>query len=123
MVVNNSIEYSGKGVNPPRRAELLPPDLHAVRPTTKPPCLAQKLSATKPLGLPSSSLQRWFDSRMGIPMDDNIHAPTVASGPTTGRTQGPDLAKLSVIELMQEKQKIEEELSALSSVLSSVSLC
>ncbi|KAL5355123.1 hypothetical protein BJX96DRAFT_2391 [Aspergillus floccosus] len=56
---------------------------------------------------------------MGIPMDDNIHAPTVASGPTTGRTQGPDLAKLSVIELMQEKQKIEEELSALSSVLSS----
>ncbi|KAL4892723.1 hypothetical protein BDV59DRAFT_39514 [Aspergillus ambiguus] len=56
---------------------------------------------------------------MGIPMDDNIHAPTVASGPTTRRTQGPDLAKLSVVELMQEKQRLEEELSALSSVLSS----
>lgn len=57
---------------------------------------------------------------MGIPMDDNIHAPTVASGPTTGGTSGPDLAKLSVVELMQEKQRLEDELSALSSVLTSV---
>ncbi|KJK64814.1 PDZmetalloprotease [Aspergillus parasiticus SU-1] len=58
---------------------------------------------------------------MGIHMDDNIHAPTVASGPTT--TGGPDLdpAKLSMVELMQEKERIEEELSALSSVLTSVS--
>ncbi|KAE8324648.1 hypothetical protein BDV39DRAFT_180286 [Aspergillus sergii] len=56
---------------------------------------------------------------MGIHMDDNIHAPTVASGPTT--TGGPDRdpAKLSMVELMQEKERIEEELSALSSVLTS----
>lgn len=54
-------------------------------------------------------------------MDDNIHAPTVASGPTT--TGGPDRdpAKLSMVELMQEKERIEEELSALSSILTSVS--
>ncbi|OJJ49107.1 hypothetical protein ASPZODRAFT_1397650 [Penicilliopsis zonata CBS 506.65] len=40
---------------------------------------------------------------MGIPMDDNIHAPTVPSGPASGG----------------EKERIEAELSALSSVLSS----
>ncbi|BAE57632.1 unnamed protein product [Aspergillus oryzae RIB40] len=58
---------------------------------------------------------------MVIHMDDNIHAPTVASGPTT--TGGPDRdpAKLSMVELMQEKERIEEELSALSSILTSVS--
>ncbi|KAF7590415.1 putative 26S proteasome regulatory subunit [Aspergillus hancockii] len=56
---------------------------------------------------------------MGIHMDDNIHAPTVASGPTT--TGGPDrdFTKLSMVNLMQEKERIEEELSALSSVLTS----
>ena len=53
-------------------------------------------------------------------MDDNIHAPTVASGPTSGGTV-PDLSKLSVVELMREKERIEAELSALSSVLGSVS--
>lgn len=57
---------------------------------------------------------------MGIPMDNNIHAPTVSSGPTSGEAPR-DLAKLSMTELMQEKERLEEELSALSSVLSSVS--
>ncbi|KAE8138154.1 hypothetical protein BDV38DRAFT_245604 [Aspergillus pseudotamarii] len=52
-------------------------------------------------------------------MDDNIHAPTVASGPTTTGGSGRDPAKLSMVELMQEKECIEEELSALSSVLTS----
>lgn len=54
-------------------------------------------------------------------MDDNIHAPTVASGPTSG---GParDVSKLSMPDLMQEKERIEAELSALSSVLDTVSL-
>ncbi|CAL5874329.1 uncharacterized protein PFLUO_LOCUS8625 [Penicillium psychrofluorescens] len=56
---------------------------------------------------------------MGILMDDDIHAPTVASGPTSGGTAPRDLSKLSMIELMTEKDRIEAELSALSSVLGS----
>lgn len=52
-------------------------------------------------------------------MDNNIHAPTVASGPVSGATPR-DLSKLSMPELMQEKERIEAELSALSSVLQSV---
>ncbi|CAI7661342.1 hypothetical protein PCG10_004686 [Penicillium crustosum] len=51
-------------------------------------------------------------------MDNNIHAPTVASGPVSGATPR-DLSKLSMPELMQEKERIEAELSALSSVLQS----
>lgn len=57
---------------------------------------------------------------MGILMDDNIHAPTVTSGPSTDGGPPRDLAKLTIVELMQEKQRIEDELSTLSSVLSSV---
>lgn len=57
---------------------------------------------------------------MGIPMDDNIHAPTVSSGPTSGGAPR-DPAKLSMTDLMQEKERIEDELSTLSSVLGSVS--
>jgi 26S proteasome non-ATPase regulatory subunit 9 len=56
---------------------------------------------------------------MGIPMDDDIHAPTVASGPTSGGVPR-DLSKLSMTDLMAEKERIEAELSALSSVLNSV---
>ncbi|KAL2009706.1 hypothetical protein VTN00DRAFT_5513 [Thermoascus crustaceus] len=52
-------------------------------------------------------------------MDDNIHAPTVPSGPTTGRSATRDLSKLSLTDLREEKERIEAELSALSSVLSS----
>ena len=51
---------------------------------------------------------------------DDIHAPTVASGPSSGRPVR-DVSKLSMPELMQEKERIETELSALSSVLNSVS--
>ncbi|KAJ5087360.1 hypothetical protein N7456_010976 [Penicillium angulare] len=51
-------------------------------------------------------------------MGDNIHAPTVASGPTSGPVQR-DWSKLSMPDLMQEKEKIEGELSALSTVLNS----
>jgi 26S proteasome non-ATPase regulatory subunit 9 len=50
---------------------------------------------------------------------DDIHAPTVASGPASGALPR-DLSKLSMPELMQEKERIEEELSALSAVLQSV---
>ncbi|GAQ45302.1 putative 26S proteasome regulatory subunit [Aspergillus tubingensis] len=56
---------------------------------------------------------------MGIPMGSNIHAPTVASGPTSGGAPPRDLSKLGMVDLMQEKERIEEELSALSSVLGS----
>ncbi|KAJ5206378.1 hypothetical protein N7491_003003 [Penicillium cf. griseofulvum] len=49
---------------------------------------------------------------------DNIHAPTVASGPVSGGIPR-DLSKLSMPDLMQEKERIEAELSALSSVLQS----
>lgn len=74
---------------------------------------------------------RWFEllpppfafSRLeeSLAMGDNIHAPTVASGPTSGGIQ-IDWSKLTMPELMQQKEKIEEELKALSTVLTSVSL-
>jgi 26S proteasome regulatory subunit N4 len=57
---------------------------------------------------------------MGLPMDDNIHAPTVPSGPTTANTGFGDLSKLSLVELMDQKERIESELSALSGILTSV---
>ena len=58
---------------------------------------------------------------MGMPMDD-IHTPTVPSGPTT-RLQGNDatVSKLSLMELIDRKDRVEEELKALGSVLDSVS--
>lgn len=58
---------------------------------------------------------------MGLHMDD-IHTPSVASGPTSG--PGPDTGvetdKLSLMDLINEKTRVEEELSALGSVLDSV---
>lgn len=53
-------------------------------------------------------------------MNRDIHAPTVPSGPTTAGTGFRDLSKLSMVELMSEKDRIEAELSAYSSVLTSV---
>ena len=53
-------------------------------------------------------------------MDGNLHTPTVASGPTSGGAPR-DFSRFSMVELMQEKDRIEAELSALSGVLSSVS--
>ena len=61
---------------------------------------------------------------MGLRMDD-LHTPTVPSGPTTTAStnsfHGTDQEKHSLMELIDEKTKIEEELSALGSVLDSVS--
>ena len=53
---------------------------------------------------------------------DDLHAPTVPSGPTA-RPQGVDsgISKLSLIELIDRKDRAEEELKALGSVLDSVS--
>lgn len=53
---------------------------------------------------------------------DDIHTPTVPSGPTTGQraVNGIGKDKLSLMELISEKTRVEEELSALGSVLDSV---
>ena len=58
---------------------------------------------------------------MGLRMDD-IHTPTVPSGSTTGQggANGVDKDKLSLMDLIAEKTKVEEELTALGSVLDSV---
>ena len=57
---------------------------------------------------------------MGLRMDD-LHAPTVASGPTNSRstTNGTEREQ-SLQELVSQKENIEAELSALGSVLDSV---
>ncbi len=58
---------------------------------------------------------------MGLPMDD-IHTPTVPSGPaTTQASQNRNSAGgTSLQDLIAEKTRAEEELKALSSVLDSV---
>ncbi|KAJ4357208.1 putative 26S proteasome regulatory subunit [Didymosphaeria variabile] len=56
---------------------------------------------------------------MGLHMDD-LHAPTVASGPTTGGfTNGVSKDRLSLQELIAEKDRVEAELKALGQVLDS----
>ena len=58
---------------------------------------------------------------MGLRMDD-LHTPTVASGPTSSRaSNGAPKDQMTTKELMAEKERIESELKALSSVLDSVS--
>jgi 26S proteasome non-ATPase regulatory subunit 9 len=57
---------------------------------------------------------------MGIRMDD-LHAPIVSSGPTTGGySNGIPKEQLSLQELMAEKDRVETELKALGQVLDSV---
>ena len=58
---------------------------------------------------------------MGLRMDD-MHAPTVPSGPSTSKTASFDATndKRSLMELIDLKTKLEEELSALGGVLESV---
>lgn len=53
---------------------------------------------------------------------NNLHAPTVPSGPTSG-PQGDRSAldRLSLMELISRKDNLEAELKALGSVLDSVS--
>jgi len=59
---------------------------------------------------------------MGLRMDD-IHAPTIASGPTSQPTTNGTSKKQTLQELSAQKENLEAELSALSSVLDSVSSC
>jgi 26S proteasome non-ATPase regulatory subunit 9 len=57
---------------------------------------------------------------MGLRMD-YIHAPTIASGPTSQPTADGTSKKQTLPELSAQKENLEAELSALSSVLDSVS--
>ncbi|PSR92079.1 hypothetical protein BD289DRAFT_429399 [Coniella lustricola] len=50
---------------------------------------------------------------------NNLHAPTVPSGPTTARATNGGAAHLSFTELQRKKENMESELKALSSVLDS----
>jgi hypothetical protein len=57
---------------------------------------------------------------MGIRMDD-LHAPTVSAGPTTGGSaNGVPKEQLSLQELIAERGRVEMELRALGQVLDSV---
>lgn len=58
---------------------------------------------------------------MGLRMD-NLHAPTVASGASSQPSSNGTSKKQSFHELVAQKENIEAELSALGSVLESVSL-
>lgn len=51
---------------------------------------------------------------------NNLHAPTVPSGPTTARPTNGGAAHLTFAELQRKKENMEAELKALSSVLDSV---
>lgn len=53
---------------------------------------------------------------------ENLHAPTVPSGPTSGAgsVNGTQTNGLSFAQLQAKKDNIEAEISALSSVLDSV---
>lgn len=54
-------------------------------------------------------------------MMDDIHAPTVSSGPVSGGyTNGVPKEQLSLQELIAEKDRVEAELKALGQVLDSV---
>lgn len=58
---------------------------------------------------------------MGLKIMDDIHAPTVASGPTSRPTANGTEKKQSLQEIIAQKENVEAELSALGSVLDSVS--
>lgn len=60
------------------------------------------------------------NTQMGLRMDD-LHAPTVASGPTSQGIADGVQPERSLQELIAQKERLEAELSALGSVLDSVS--
>jgi 26S proteasome non-ATPase regulatory subunit 9 len=56
-----------------------------------------------------------------MPFMENLHAPTVPSGPTSApATNGSQTAGLSLAQLQAKKDNLEAEIRALSSVLDSV---
>lgn len=61
---------------------------------------------------------------MGLRMED-LHTPTVPSGPVTDAT-GPGVShnqQTPLTDLISEKERVESELTALSTVLDSVKQC
>ena len=56
---------------------------------------------------------------MGLKMED-IHTPSVASGQANGQRPAEDKGQKSLLDLISEKENIESEMGALSSVLDSV---
>ena len=56
---------------------------------------------------------------MGLRMDD-LHAPTVGSGPTSQPLSNGTEGELTLQELIAKKENLEAELTALGSVLDSV---
>jgi 26S proteasome non-ATPase regulatory subunit 9 len=60
---------------------------------------------------------------MGLPLRmENLHAPTVPSGPSSRPLTNGNVKQLSFAELQQKKDNIEAELKALGGVLDSVGL-
>lgn len=61
---------------------------------------------------------------MGLPLMkmNNLHAPTIPSGPTSAGANGVKTAGLTLPELQIKKENMEAELRALSGVLDSVSV-
>ena len=53
---------------------------------------------------------------------NNLHAPTVPSGPTTAPATNGNAVHLSFAELQRKKDDVEAELKALGGVLDSVGL-
>ena len=52
---------------------------------------------------------------------NNLHAPTIPSGPTSGPAQDGQSIQRTMAELQQKKANMEAELRALGGVLDSVS--
>lgn len=59
---------------------------------------------------------------MGLPLSmENLHAPTVPSGPTSGpATDGTQTSGLTLAQLQARKDNLEAEIRALGGVLDSV---
>lgn len=58
---------------------------------------------------------------MGLPLKmNNLHAPTIPSGPTTAGPQNGPTIQRTIAELQQKKANMEAELGALGGVLDSV---
>lgn len=59
---------------------------------------------------------------MGLPLRmNNLHAPTVPSGPTSAPATNGNATNLSFAQLQRKKDDVEAELKALGGVLDSVS--
>ncbi|KAK5624690.1 hypothetical protein RRF57_000406 [Xylaria bambusicola] len=62
----------------------------------------------------------WIDTIMGLLLRmENIHAPTIPSGPTSHPITNGNAKQLSFVELQQKKNNMEAELKALGGVLDS----